>query len=249
MALILAGRRLEVRPVLTIFAAVGLAILISLGMWQLDRRAWKLDLIEKIDTRTASAPIAFADAVARAAAGEDMTYTPVFINGTFRRGAFTRVFGSYEKNAGVYVFAPLMTAGGETYVNLGFAPQANDMTERLDALYTDGAEQTVTGLFRVREKLAPPAAWFVPTTQSPDGLWYIRDPVKFAAADARETTPYYIDQAAVETRAWPQGGTTKIEFRNKHMEYALTWFGLAATLVAIWTAFSFRRPSSEIKGP
>lgn len=235
----MAGRKLYFRPGLTIATALALGLLIALGSWQLRRLEWKLDLIAQVEARTSAAPIPFNEAVRRADAGEMMEYAPVALAGRIDPDKRANVFGAYEGVPGVYVFEPATSAAGETvYVNEGFAPQA--MRDSLAG--QTGAEEAVTGLFRYAEKPAPPASWFQLKGKSVDGLWYIRDPKAFAADTGIEAAPYYIDRFAVEGRDWPKGGTTRLDFSNRHFEYALTWFGLAAALVAVWLAFSLKKP-------
>ena len=98
---------LQFRPVLTICAAAGLAILIALGTWQLQRRAWKLDLIAQTEARLADDPIPFDEAVARARAGENMEYAPVAIDGAYLHEDAARVFGTFAGTPGAYLFTPL----------------------------------------------------------------------------------------------------------------------------------------------
>lgn len=235
-------RRFHFRPVLTLLTAVGIGVLISLGNWQLDRRAWKLELIDKIEARIDAVPLPFAEAVARAEAGEDMEYTPVTLVGIWRPMSEAKVFGSFKGAAGVYLFAPIRALGGEhVYVNLGYLPQPMSRAESHAQLYLTIDESVVDGLFRYKEEPSPPASWFRSAEQSPDGLWFVRDPSRFAVTAGIEASSYYIDQVSVEGRDWPKGGTTRLEFRNKHLEYALTWFGLAVTLLAVWLAYCLSR--------
>lgn len=234
----LPARRFHFQPVLTVFTLAGLAILMSLGTWQLKRLDWKRGLIEKTQTQIGAAPIAFEEALARAEAGEDMEYTPVRITGFLRPSLEQKVFGAYEANAGAYIFTPLRLAPGRVvYINRGFVPQEAAVWDcRCDP--DNPTPVTIAGLFRSAERPVPPASWFLPQTQSADGLWYVRDPVKFAAGAELETPPYYIDSFEVSGVEWPRGGTTRLNFNNRHLEYALTWFGLAAALLAVWLAFS-----------
>ena len=69
----------------------------------------------------------------------------------------------------------------------------------------------------------------------------MRDPQVFAEAFGIATLPVWIDSNGLENpAAWPKGGTTRLEFNNRHLEYALTWFGLAATLLVVFLAFSLK---------
>ena len=235
----LGARRFQFRPVLTIFTALALGVLVTLGMWQLHRLDWKRALVAQVEARVSDAPISFADAVRRAEAGEDMEYTPVYAEGVFANQFEARVFGTYESAPGAYYFAPLEEAGQTDsfiYVNRGFAPQGVEV----DVPSRD--ETCVYGLFRAPEKAGGLAGSFRPIGKSTDGLWFARDARLFAADAGIAASPYYIDQAAVEGRAWPKGGTTRLSFNNRHLEYALTWFGLAAALCGVWVAFSYQKP-------
>lgn len=237
----LSNRKFVFRPVLSICAALGMAMLIALGSWQVKRLQWKLSLIEKVEQRLGAAPIDFADAVARAEAGEDMEYVPVRLVTKVQdnAGPSAKVFGSYEAVPGYFYFTPLNAGDSQNvYVNFGFVPQTETDIERPGADKNIGASLEVTGLFRSAEKMSPPASWFRPVEQSADGLWFVRDPARFAQNAGVTTVPFYIDSFEIDGRVWPKGGTTRLNFNNRHLEYALTWFGLAATLMGVWLAFS-----------
>lgn len=232
------------RPALALCALIGFSVLVSLGLWQLRRLAWKEDLIARAEARLASAPIGLQEALARAAAGEDMEYQPVRAQGTYAHDLSLRVFGTLDGAAGAYVFTPLRTDGAQgapfVFVNRGFAPQtlaAEDLAQGA----VEG-EITVEGLLRAPERAGGPFAFLAPKDQPEDGLYFQRDPAILAAAAGIAAAPYYIDGSGRETPApWPRGGTTRLAFANRHLEYALTWFGLAAALAGVYLAFSLRR--------
>lgn len=232
--------RFQFRPALTFVVAIAFALLITLGSWQVRRLEWKQGLIAQVEARVDAAPIAFADAVRRSSAGENMEYTPVTIAGRLQAEKEARVFGTFDGAPGAYVFAPVETASGTVYVNRGFAPQG---ALSVPCFCNDASsEDAFTGLFRGAEHPSPPASWFQSAGKSVDGLWFVRDPLAFAGDAGLDTTPYYIDQFAGPGRDWPRGGTTRLDFNNRHLEYALTWFGLAATLAGVWVAFSLKKP-------
>ncbi len=234
------------RPVLSLFVAASIALLVSLGVWQLHRLAWKRDLIARAEARLSSAPIAFDDAVRRAEAGEDMEYAPVVVDGVFAHDLEAPVFGSYEGEAGAYVFTPLDApgpGGGRRfiYVNRGFVPQRLLKPETRGEGDVRGGV-VVEGLFRAAERPAGLARLFAPADAPGDNLWFARDPARLAARHNIETVPYYVDSSGEENPApWPKGGTTRLDFPNRHLEYALTWFGLAAALAGVYLVFSLKR--------
>jgi surfeit locus 1 family protein len=227
------------RPALTAAAFAALLVLCSLGAWQLRRLEWKYALIAKTELRLAAAPIPFEEALARAAAGEDLEYQPVMAIGAFRREAAARVFSAHEGKAGILLFAPFDAGGRTVYVNRGFVPQDAAPHAELDS---PPAEIRVEGLFRRAEEKAGLERVFAPKDQPTDNLYFARDPRIFGAARGLDVPPYYIDSFGRENRGpWPKGGLTRVEFANRHLEYALTWFGLAAALIGVYVAFSLRR--------
>ncbi|MEO1136447.1 MAG: SURF1 family protein [Pseudomonadota bacterium] len=232
--------RFHFRPVLSVAVLIALAILLSLGNWQMQRLAWKQALIANVEARVNMAPIPFLEAVARARSGESMEYAPVSVSGKIIPGNEALVFGTYDGAPGAYVFSGFQTNMATVYVNQGFVPQTILKGPGFDAT-GEMDERSVVGLFRYAEEPSPPASWLKPTGRSVDGFWYIRDPQHFAELAGVETPPYYIDELAVAGRQWPMGGTTRLQFNNRHLEYALTWFGLAATLIGVWIAFSLQK--------
>ena len=237
----------DFRPGLAVAVAIALAVLVSLGVWQLQRLEWKRGVIAGMTERLSASPIAFDAALSRALAGEKMEYQPVFLEGVYAHDLESAVFGSYEGAAGVYVFTPLDAADPQTggrrfiYVNRGFAPQAF----RDPALRADGAvagEIRIEGLFRSAEAKRGFEKWLAPNDQPEDNLYFIRDPEILAARRGISVPPFYVDSSGRESAApWPKGGLTRIDIPNRHLEYALTWFGLAAALIGVFLAFSFRR--------
>ena len=228
------GRRFHFRPVLTVFMFISLGVLLSLGAWQIKRLQWKEALIVKVEERLNADPIPFEAAVARVEAGEDMEYAPVRLTGAPRPAMEERIFGAIEGAAGVFVFTPVEAADSLVYINRGFVPQQQG---EWDCFCKEEAV-TAVGLLRYAEHPTPPASWFRGMGQSADGLWLVRNPERFADAAGVKASSYYIDSFARDGALWPKGGTTRLDFRNKHMEYALTWFGLAATLFGVWLVFS-----------
>ena len=225
------------RPVLTIAALVALVILLSLGFWQMKRLQWKLQLIEQVESRISGEPIPFADAVARQKSGDDMEYASVVIHGAFVDAPPARLFGMLEGEPGYYLFQAFSPSS-----DWGFAPQAIAVA---DATAMPNTPLVIMGLFRSPERLSPPASWFRAVEKTPDGFWFVRDPTAFAASEGLSASAYYIDSFAVDVAEWPKGGTTRLDFSNRHLEYALTWFGLAGPLVGVFLFFSVQRHAQK----
>ncbi len=241
--------KFQFRPVLSIVSLISLAILISLGVWQVQRLAWKEDLIARIEARTAAEPLSIFEAHERWAAGEDMEYTPVYAEIQYDHENEAHVFGTWDGDIGWYIFTParMSSADGKVlYINRGFVPEAQKLpTERVEGQIAAAAEIRVVGLLRTPQEAPVIAGAIAPENNISGNEWHVRNPEIFAASTKYadlSVLPVWIDSSGAENSAsWPLGGTTRVEFNNRHLEYALTWFGLAATLLVVFAAFSLRR--------
>lgn len=201
-----------------------IAALIGLGVWQLERRQWKLALIAHTEAMLASPPVAAPGPARWPAVGSADLYRPVVVTGRYRAGADTFVQAVTELGGGFWVMTPFDTDRGFTViVNRGFVP-----AERRSGIAPSPAPQTLRGLLRVSE----PGGGFLRHNDPAADRWYSRDVAAIAAAKRiGPVAPYFID-ASEPKAGWPRGGLTVVRFRNTHLVYALTWFGLAA-LVAV----------------
>jgi len=93
----------------------------------------------------------------------------------------------------------------------------------------------VTGVWRVPD--APGA--FTPPPDVAHRIWYARDLAAIAAADHLTlSAPVVVEaDAAPNPGGWPRGGQTVVSFRNQHLSYAVTWFGLAIVLLGVWFSY------------
>jgi surfeit locus 1 family protein len=198
------------------------AVLAGLGVWQVERRAWKLALIDRVEARLA-APARPAPPRARwATITDDDAYARVTATGTWRAAPPVLTQAVTDFGAGYWVLSPLDTAGGTILVNRGFVPTG----DRKQITAPSGPAR-ITGLLRVTE----PDGGFLRDNDPADDRWYSRDTA--AIAHARRlgpVAPYFIDAEALPGTQWPRGGLTVVRFRNNHLVYALTWFTLAAMM-------------------
>ncbi|MCO5089988.1 SURF1 family protein [Bosea sp. (in: a-proteobacteria)] len=201
------------------------ALFAGLGLWQLERRSWKLDLIARVEARIHAPPVAAPGPAAWGGIGAASDeYRRVALQGRYRDAPETLVMAVTERGPGFWVLAPLLSDSGFTVmVNRGFVPEA----ERAPALRREvaGEPARVVGLMRLSE----PGGGFLRANDPAGGRWYSRDVAAIAAAHGLGTVaPYFIDaDAATEPGPLPQGGMTQVAFRNAHLVYALTWFCLA----------------------
>ncbi|MBS7701164.1 MAG: SURF1 family protein [Chelatococcus sp.] len=227
-----------VLALLGILAIIGVAGFTALGVWQIERRAWKLDLIARVDSRIHAPAIAAPgpDAWPRIDTAND-EYRRVVVTGHFLNDRETLVQAVTERGGGYWVLTPLRTATGFTVlVNRGFVPpELRDAAAR--AAGQISGETTVTGLLRLTE----PQGALLRTNDPVNDRWYSRDIAAIAGARGLSgTAPYFIDADRVAASlSTPVGGLTIINFPNNHLVYALTWFGLALMVLAA-AIFVFR---------
>lgn len=222
-------------------AAPVLAALIALGAWQVHRLAWKEGLIAEIQARVASAPRPLDDIFR---AEEDRDYWPVTVTGAFLHSGERHFFATFQGEAGYYVYTPLDRGGHDyVFVNRGFVPY-----DRKDAA-TRAAGQVegpvaITGL--ARNALAEKPGYFVPDNDVAKDIFYWKDLRAMAAsaglpADAKVLGVFVDAGPAPNPGGLPVGGVTLIDLPNNHLQYAVTWFGLAAVLVVIVGLMTLRR--------
>ena len=216
-------------PVLLTLGLLGVALLIALGVWQIERRAWKLALIDRVEQRMHAAPVAppppSAWPAVTAASDE---YRRVTLRGSFRNADETLVQAVTADGPGFWVLTPLRAVDGTTVlVNRGFVPP----DRRDTATRRDGEPQgpiSVTGLLRVSE----PKGGFLRSNDPAAGRWYSRDVAAIAAVHGlSNVAPFFVDaDATPNPGGYPAGGLTIVRFPNNHLIYALTWFALALML-------------------
>lgn len=206
-----------------------IAALTMLGLWQLERRVWKLNLIGQIEHRLAAAPVSAPGPAQwpRMSADRD-AYRRVRIVGRYLNDRETLVQASTRLGGGFWVLTPLQAQDGFTVlVNRGFVPpDKRDRATRMAGLIAASTE--VDGLLRMSE----PKGGFLRSNNSAADRWYSRDVAAITAArKIGLAAPYFIDaDAAPVPGGLPVGGLTVIELPNNHLVYALTWLALALLL-------------------
>lgn len=228
--------------VLSIVALAVLTALVSLGTWQVNRLAWKEELIQAVDERIKARPIPYAEWLA-VKPGED--YWPVMIAGTFLHDGERHFFATHKGRSGYYVYTPLQTAAGAfVFVNRGFVPfDRKDQATRAEGQIAGTV--IVEGLARTAPAAKPSSV--VPDNDLGKNLFYWKDLEAMAATAGLPANagvlPGFIDAAisATPPSGLPEGGVTLVELPNNHFQYAATWFGLAVVLAVIWSMLAFRQ--------
>ncbi|KQO92803.1 MAG: SURF1 family protein [Methylobacteriaceae bacterium] len=224
-------------------ALVCLAILLSLGTWQLARKSEKEALIARIIERSHAEPPAAPPPFAEWDAKAD-EFSRVRTRGTFLHDQETLVHGLAPGEPGralqgFYVITPLKRDDGTTIlINRGFVPTELKRPEDRAAGQVSGAA-TVTGMLRASET----RTLFVPESDPKREAWFTRDiPGISAARNLANVAPYLIEaDATPNPGGWPRGGQLRVDLPNNHLQYAFTWFGIAACLIGVFSVFAWKR--------
>lgn len=234
------GRRFPVA--LTAVSAVALAILVSLGVWQLQRKAWKEDVLARIEALKTAPPRPVAGLLAAGARGEDVEFSrAVAVCPGLDVAPFVELYALRRGEIGSRLISACPVEGapyGVVLVDRGFVPETVSSRPPVDPAARNPV--TVTGVLR-----SPDARTFVTPADRPDqNRFYARDAVAMASAlDARKPAPWFL---MVETSTNPEWraldpAPLPNTITNRHLEYALTWFGLAAALLGVYAAMVYRR--------
>ncbi|MFN8720309.1 MAG: SURF1 family protein [Rhodospirillales bacterium] len=237
------GRRFRPSPGFTLFALGCLVVLIGLGTWQLERLAWKADLVDRIGRQVAAPPVPLPGAVSDAAAWD---YRRVAVTGRFLHDREMLVGGKpLHGRVGWHVVTPLERAdgGGSVLVMRGWVPDdRRDPARRAEGQVTGAV--TVEGIARI----PAPRAWMQPEDRPAENVWYVVDVAKMAAAArlAGPVAPVVVEAGPQPVPGGlPEGGRTRLSIPNNHLQYVITWYGLAGALVAVWIARSIRRRRAD----
>ncbi|MGO1068751.1 SURF1 family protein [Lysobacter sp. CA199] len=230
------AKRPRGRFAMTVLSLVFIAAflgLIALGAWQVQRRAWKLDLIQRVEARVHAPPGAAPGPAEWPTVNASRDeYKHVRLQGRYLPGHDTLTQAVTELGPGFWLISPFRTGDGTVVlINRGFVPNARAVPA------TVPTDAQIDGLLRLSE----PGGGFMRKNAPAQNLWYSRDVQAIAAArglspvapyfvDADRTAPLPSDPKA--RPVWPVGGLTVIKFPDNHLQYALTWFVLALMVAA-----------------
>lgn len=229
-------------PTLATLAAF--CVLLGLGTWQLERKRWKEDLLAKIADRVAAEPLPVARAAELIRGGSDVEYMHVSAAGRFHHDKERYLYFPAPSGLGWHVYTPLEVAPARIiWVNRGLVPDASKAPAARRAGQVPG-EIVVRGLVRVPQG----KTLFTPQNDVAGNLWYWPDiPALTASAfppgAAVTAQPFTIEADAepAPPGGLPKGGVTRISLPNRHLEYAVTWYGIALTLIGVYLAFAISR--------
>ncbi len=227
----------------TVFAIVGIAILVGLGVWQLDRKVWKENLIADLNTRLAQKPgdlpprEQWSDLKQQRDEFNRVGFPAAFLPG---QRALVYTAGSSlrpdVKGPGYWVFAPARLAGGSlVIIDRGFVP----LDRKEAAATTPAGSVDIVGVLRWPEA----RGMFTPADDVKGNVWYVRDIAAMAAAHHwANVAPFYVEmEGPMPSGGLPKPGKLSVNLPDNHLQYAITWFGLAFGLFCIYVLFVARR--------
>lgn len=222
-------------PGLTVATLLGVALLVSLGVWQLHRLTWKTALIAAADTRSHAAPVPLGELLGKSAA--EAEYAHAEARGSYLPGEVFLFTTLDDGRIGFEVIAPFRLDDGHTIlVDRGFVPQEGEGPAAHEA--PPAGAVRVIGL--VRE--AHDRGLFLPQPDLTHRVWYGRDPQAMAQSlGVTLAAALILARGAGAPGELPEGGHTRLTFRNEHLSYAVTWFSLALTLLVIYFTFHWSK--------
>jgi cytochrome oxidase assembly protein ShyY1 len=229
----------------TLFALCAFLNFAALGTWQLQRRTWKLELIDTMEQRLSAAPVPLPpEATWRGLAQSAHEFERVTFSAKFAHNTYARVYGigsalrSDISGPGYWIFTPArLPDGGTVVVDRGFVPdtKAASITEPPDALVE------MTGVLRWPQ----PRSLFAPADPG-HNVWFARDQLAIAAGKGwGEVAPFYVDLESPITKGLPAPTPLQVNLRNDHLQYAITWFGLAAVVLVMFVFWVRSRVQSS----
>ncbi len=237
----------------TLMTLVMLPVLLGLGTWQWQRKIWKEDLIAKIDARVTAEPVSYTAALAEFVKTEDVDYKRVRVTGEFDHAEERHLYAPRTTSQGWNVYTLFKPEGGQppVFVNRGWVPDAlKDPAKRPEGQLT--GPTALTGIVRLDQQKNA----FTPDNDAKANRWYARDtwamrwgavgappPQQLATMRLQGYAPFSLDAEAEPPNpgGWPKGGTTEVSIPNSHLQYVVTWYGLAATLLAVFAVFARQR--------
>ncbi|SFT00317.1 surfeit locus 1 family protein [Sulfitobacter marinus] len=219
---------------LLIIGLGGAAILISLGFWQVQRLAWKQAIIADINARITATPVALPETVAP----QTDAYLPIVADGVMGDGEIHVLVSQKDIGAGYRIIAPFQLQDGrQIMVDRGFALAADKDAERAIG------PATVIGNLQWPQE----TDGFTPAPDMNANIWFARDVDAMAAQ--LQTLPILLVARSSSLRA-PGVSALPVDtarIPNDHLQYAITWFSLAAIWLGMSLFFLRRRGASKVE--
>ncbi|MFZ1991768.1 MAG: SURF1 family protein [Alphaproteobacteria bacterium] len=233
-------------PMMTLWALIGIAILCGLGKWQLDRLHWKLGLIAAAESHAHAPPVPIGEIFAKQP--RDAEYTHAVTEGEFIAGKRAYLFSQLEDGRiGFEVLEPMRLSDGRVLIiDRGFVPQAaEDQPAKSEP--APAGEVRISGLVRGDQK----PGLFTPAPDDENKIFYVRNiPAIASAMGISGALPFMLaEDLTGPAGTYPEGGHTKLTFRNEHLQYAVTWFALALVLLVMYFVYHAKRGRLSFGAP
>lgn len=228
---------------LNFWVGFGFLLLLGLGTWQVYRLHWKEGLIAIREAGIHALPTKLPPTLE---AARPLEFHPVRATGQFLNDRELYLsMPSLQGDAGWHVITPLRLENGDVLlVDRGFVPSARRAPETRQAGEIDGTV-TVTGLLRLTDNTKP--SWFTPDNDVGRNQWFYWDlPAMAKATGVDHVLPFYIEaDASPNPGGLPVGGQSVTDLPNNHLQYAITWYSLAAVLIVIYIRFRQSRAGEK----
>ncbi|MFT6558135.1 MAG: surfeit locus 1 family protein [Sneathiella sp.] len=217
-------------------------VLLTLSIWQLNRYAWKVELIDHLSAQLALDPV---DLPTGDVALSEWEHRKVRLRGEFLHEKEIHLFSHADKGRkGFQIITPFKRAEtGQIYlVNRGWVNEGfKDPENRTEGLLSGVVK--VTGVVR---KPWTKSYDFLPDNNRSTNVWLYGDLAQMAAHQNVEAAPFFIELDATPVPGgWPIGGQTRISIPNNHLEYFITWLGLAAAMLAIYIFYGIGKAKKK----
>ncbi len=223
----------------TVFALISLAILISLGTWQLQRHSWKKGVLDQISKGIQAKAVSYSDWQESLSGTGIRQFDKVRFSGSFKHEDTVFAHAIRGGRLGFQVFTPLQLSSGQlVFVNRGFIFKKHSETMDLSGITT---LTDIEGFIRLPEV----KSYFTPEPNLKTRVWYSVDinSMKEAIKSSNVEAGYYIELFSLEeAKKWPIVRNPKdylTSIPNRHFEYALTWYGLALALICVYMALAW----------
>jgi surfeit locus 1 family protein len=240
-----AADRLSAKPGfpvgMTIAVAISLTLLVGLGVWQVQRLQWKESLLARVHALQAASPASLAPVLQRAKAGADVDFTRVAADcPDIETSPFLKLWSVPDERSGYRIITACRLANApyaSILVDRGFIVQ--DDAGKLKPGQGERLGGPITGVLRKGDR----ANTFTPPNQLAQNLWYARDvPAMARVLGVNDPAPVFLMLEKPAPRGVaPTPAALPADIPNNHLQYAITWFGLAAALAGVYLASLWRR--------
>ena len=241
---------IRLRPALwpTLISLPIFVVSLGLGIWQMERREWKRDILDRIAVNQAAPPLTLDELLQGNPLRHE--YGRVKIAGSFLHDKeFYLAARSLKNTVGLQVVTPVKTTDGRIVLfDRGWVPQEQkDTAKRAQGQPAGHVE--LTGIVRRNQERRQ----FAPENVPDRNVWFHVDvplmrSMAGAPADPKLDTFFLEADAAANPGGVPVGGQTRLDIPNDHLQYALTWFLIAAALAGVYLAYHWENGRLAING-